>query len=163
MPNRPGRHKDFQYIGFSTYFLTICTENRQRAFDDLEFGRWAIDQLLKHATKREFAVGAYCLMPDHVHLLLRGRSATADLRSLILSWNTRTGYAWRNKTGEQLWQRGYYDHIVRDGENHVAVARYILLNPVKAGLAERPEDYALCGSCEHSIAEILAVADEWHP
>src|SRR5687767_9801221 len=107
MPNRPGRLPGFEYQGFNTYFLTICTHKRVRAFDDREFGRWALGQLLKQAKARNFEVIAYCLMPDHVHLLVRGRSETADLRSLFLSWNTRTAFEWRRRHASALWQSGY--------------------------------------------------------
>jgi hypothetical protein len=69
MPNRPGRLKGFEYVGFVTYFVTICTEKHLRAFDDVDFGRWAVAQLLRQASLRKFEVSAYCLMPDHVHLL----------------------------------------------------------------------------------------------
>ena len=163
MPNRPGRLPGFEYQGFNTYFLTICTHKRVRAFDDREFGRWALGQLLKQAKARNFEVIAYCLMPDHVHLLVRGRSETADLRSLILSWNTRTAFEWRRRHASALWQSGYYDRILRDHEHPYSVARYILMNPVKAGLAMRSEDYPLCGTMELSIDEVLKAADDWMP
>ena len=102
-------------------------------------------------------------MPDHVHLLVRGRSETADLRSLILSWNTRTAFEWRRHHSSPLWQSGYYDHILRDDEHPHRVARYILMNPVKAGLASQPADYPLCGTTELSIDEVLEAADDWLP
>jgi len=63
MPNRPGRLREFAYVGLNAYFLTICTEHRQRAFDDIAFGRWAASQLLQRAAERGFATTAYCLMP----------------------------------------------------------------------------------------------------
>ena len=163
MPNRPGRLPGFQYLGFNSYFLTICTDHRLRAFDDLEFGRWAIDQLLMQARARSFAVIAYCLMPDHVHLLVRGQAVTSDLRSFILSWNTRTAFAWRQRYGGRLWQSGYFDRVLREDDHPYSVARYILMNPVKAGLAPTPADYALCGTCGVSLAEVLAAAEDWLP
>lgn len=163
MPNRPGRLREFQYIGFNTYFLTICTERRHRAFDVQSFGEWAVSQLLLQANARRFAVIAYCLMPDHAHLLLQGQSDAANLRSMILSWNTLTGHQWRQRFGGRLWQTGYYDHVLRDGESHLAVSRYILMNPVRAGLVTNAEDYALSGSSEYEVRDILAAAQDWRP
>ena len=155
MPNRPGRLKGFDYVGYASYFVTICTEGRLRAFDDLGFGHWAISQLLRQATLREFEVSAYCLMPDHVHLLLRGQSESADFRSFIISWNTRTAFAWRQRYQSKLWQKGYYDRVVRDSDDFFGMARYVLLNPVEAGLVKRAEDYALSGTTGYSMREIL--------
>jgi len=155
MPNRPGRLKDFDYVGFASYFVTICTEKHLRAFNDLEFGRWAIAQLLRQADLRGFEVSAYCLMPDHVHLLLRGRSDHADLRSFIISWNTRTAFHWRQQRKSQLWQKGYFDRVLRKSDDFFGIARYILLNPVEVGLVKRAEDYALSGTSGYSMREFL--------
>lgn len=155
MPNRPGRLKGFEYVGFVTYFVTICTESRLRAFDDLEFGRWAIAQLLRQAELRSFEVSAYCLMPDHVHLLLRGRSDAANLRSFIISWNTRTAFRWRQLQEGKLWQKGYFDRVLRKSDDFFGIARYILLNPVEAGLVKCAEDYALSGTTGYTMREIL--------
>jgi putative transposase len=155
MPNRTGRLKDFSYIGRNSYFLTICTEQRLRVFDDLDFGRWAIDQLLKQAQLRKFEVSAYCLMPDHVHLLVRGQSDHADLRSFILSWNTRTAFEWRRRNGSQLWQKGYFDRVLRDGDDFFSIARYVLSNPIEAGLVTKITDYPLCGTTGYSIDQFF--------
>ncbi len=106
---------------------------------------------------------AYSLMPDHVHLVLEGKSAEANLKSLILSWNTMTGYAWRMVNSGRLWQSGYYDHVLREGENVLAVARYVLMNPVRAGLVKDAREYELSGSSEYSIEDILAAAQDWRP
>jgi len=163
MPNRPGRLPEFQYLGLNTYFLTICTDRRHRAFDDIAFGQWAVSQLLQQSVARRFAVVAYCLMPDHAHLLLQGQTDNADLKSMVLSWNTLTGHRWRQRASGRLWQRGYYDHVLRDGEGHLAVARYILMNPVRAGLVASAEDYPLSGSSEYPVREILAAAQDWRP
>jgi len=155
MPNRPGRLKGFEYVGFVTYFVTICTEKHLRAFADVDFGRWAVAQLLRQAGLRNFEVSAYCLMPDHVHLLLRGRSEDADLRSFIISWNTRTAFQWRQQHQSQLWQKGYFDRVLRKSDDFFGIARYILLNPVQAGLVNRAEDYALSGTSGYTMREFL--------
>jgi len=163
MPNRPRRLPEFQYIGLHSYFLTVCTDRRHRAFEDLEFGQWSVSQLLQQAQSRRFAVVAYCLMPDHAHLLLQGQSDDADLKRMVLSWNTLTGHQWRQRAGRRLWQTGYYDHVLRDGESMLGVARYILMNPVRAGLVANAEGYALSGSGEYTVPEILAAAQDWRP
>ena len=155
MPNRPGRLRDFGYTGHSSYFLTICTADRRPVFEDLDFGRWAIAQLLRQAARREFVVAAYCFMPDHVHMLARGRSDAANLQSLVISWNTRTAYQWRQQHGSRLWQEGYFDRVLRKHDEFFSIARYILMNPVEAGLVTRAEDYPLSGTTGYSMNEIL--------
>jgi hypothetical protein len=53
------------------------------------------------------------------------------------------------------WQRYGYDHILRDDEKSIVVARYILNNPIRAGLVKRIEDYPYCGSLEWSLEALL--------
>jgi REP element-mobilizing transposase RayT len=154
-PNRPRRLAGFSYLGKHAYLLTICTRNRTRAFADAGFAISAIQQLLQCAEDREFALLAYCLMPDHVHLVPQGRSASADFRSFVLSWSTQLAFAWRRRNTHRLWQGGYYDHVLRPEEGWVGAARYVLMNPVRAGLVERAQDYPFSGSTEYAVEVIL--------
>lgn len=83
-------------------------------------------------------------MPDHLHWLFQ----LAGTRPLSVSVNTIKSYASRTinqiigRSGP-VWQKGYYDHALRDEENLAAVARYIVANPLRAGLARNVADYPL--------------------
>jgi putative transposase len=89
---------------------------------------------LTTAAEFEFDVLAYCMMPDHAHLLVQGLTASAALRPFVGTIKQRSGYAFGRQTGNRLWQKGYYDRTVRDDEDLLCVARYIEANPVRAGL-----------------------------
>ena len=54
-----------------------------------------------------------------------------------------------------LWQRNYFEHVLRDAEDSVGVAKYILENPVRANLVERPEDYPYLGSMTMDVRDLL--------
>jgi len=75
-------------------------------------------------------------MPDHVHVLVEGLEATSDLAGMLARWKQRTGYEHSRTTGERLWQGGFYDHVLREEEDRLVVVKYILENPVRAGLIE---------------------------
>jgi putative transposase len=152
---RPRRLDDFVYIGRVAYFLTICTHQRHRAFENREFARDAIGKLLRTAEKFGFAVYAYCLMPDHVHLVLLGTRDDSDLKAFVHSWNTQTGYAWRQRHGTKLWQGGYYEHILRSDGSIYFAAQYVVMNPVRAGLADDPRRYEFSGSAECSMEDLM--------
>jgi len=160
-PNRTHRHPTFNYIGLHEYFLTICTHDRQRAFTDSAFAAAAVVQLFRSAAAFHFEIIAYCLMPDHVHLLLQGIREDSDLTSFVQSWNTTMGFRWRRLHSGPLWQTGYYDHVLRAEDTRLGVARYVLLNPVRAGLVERAEDYPFSGSGLYTIDQILEAAEDW--
>jgi REP element-mobilizing transposase RayT len=94
-------------------------------------------------------------MPDHVHLLVEGTSADADAKAFIARAKQYSGFYYRQEHGATLWQRYGYEHTLRDEELTLVVARYILENPVRAGLVQRVEDYPFAGSLVYSLSELL--------
>jgi len=112
---------------------------------------------------RGFAVLAYCLMPDHVHLLLEGVLETANLAEAVRLWKQRTGFNWKQRTAARLWQEGFHDRVLRDSDDAASVVRYILENPVRAGLVSSVTDYPWIGSSRYAIAELLEHAGQWRP
>src|SRR5258705_4201028 len=77
------RLKAFDYSGFNRYFLTICTLNRGRTFVDPDAVADVLAHL-SHTSRSEcFSVPAYCFMPDHVHALLEGERADANLPRFV--------------------------------------------------------------------------------
>jgi putative transposase len=102
-------------------------------------------------------------MPDHVHLLLEGLSDDADLREAVRVWKQKTGYEWKRFARQPLWQTGFHDRVLRDGDDTRAVVRYLLENPVRAGLVKDAADYRWSGSSSYSFAELAAHAGDWSP
>ena len=78
---------------------------------------------------------AYCFMPDHVHLVVEGRSEQADLRRFANIAKQRVAYSLRLAHGVmRVWQEGFHDWILRPEYPTEAAIRYVLENPVRAGL-----------------------------
>jgi REP element-mobilizing transposase RayT len=98
-------------------------------------------------------VYAYCLMPDHVHLLL-GIPFGFSLSHLVGAWKSCCYRLWRDRGYEHsFWQRSYYDHALRREENLRRAAEYILNNPVRADLVGRFEDTRLAARWSSSFEE----------
>ena len=106
----------------------------------------AVNEISRAATSHQFAVMAYCFMPDHLHLLIEATSESSDLVAFADEARQRTAYRYRRRQDQALWQKGYYEHVLRDGEATLAVVRYILANPVRGGLVQEPRDYPFSGS-----------------
>jgi putative transposase len=91
------------------------------------------------------AIGSYLLMPDHVHLFIRMGwqgtlgMAVRSLRSSITRALRREGCS-----GE-IWQDGFFDHLLRQAESYSEKWTYVRMNPVRAGLVARPEDWPYQG------------------
>jgi len=159
MSDRPHRLAIFSYRGMHHYSLTFCCYRRRDVFVNREVVAVALDQILRSAAEWDFVVIAYCFMPDHLHLLVEGSEETADLTAFARDVKQRTGYHWRDKRSGILWQHGYYDRVLRDGEPPLAVARYILENPVRARLVVRPRDYPYSGSHVWTWEQLLEIWD----
>ena len=124
---------NFSYAGLHRYSLTICTSRRQRVFVNREAVDLVLWQLLQSASRSGFAVIAYCFMPDHLHLLVEGTDDHAALNEFARVFKQCSAYHWKSAFGSQLWQRSYFEHVLREGESPVKAARYILANPLRAG------------------------------
>ena len=135
-----------RYRSSEWYFLTFCCESRQKVFLQDARAEWFLTNLRSASSAHAIAVHAYCIMPDHVHLLLRRCDPASDILKFLKSLKQRTGYDYKQETGKQLWQKKSYDRILRDDDSPDAVAWYIWMNPVRRGLCDRPGEYAYSGS-----------------
>jgi len=113
-------------------------------------------QMLRACEKHGFEIIAYTLMPDHVHVLLEGMREDSDFICWLDLWRQLSGFWEKRRSGDQLWQEGYWDYTLRDRDAIPGIASYIVWNPVVAGLVSSPELYPHSGSQRFTIAEIAA-------
>ncbi len=150
---RPPRLASFNYVGPYRYFVTLCTPSKRPVFAGNFDYAAAVEILSRVAGRFGFDVLVYCFMPDHLHLLLEGTENT-DLKEFMRVFKQMTSYHCNNESGA-LWQRSYYDRILRRDEDSVTVARYILNNPVRRGLVEVVMGYPFSGSFVAPLTDIL--------
>ena len=112
-------------------------------------------QFLRAAADERFDILTYCFMPDHVHLLVEGMDERSDGKAFIARSKQYSGYHYKARTGSRLWQRDSFERVLRDGEGALAVSRYILANPVRAGIVARPLDYPYSGSFAWDLRKIM--------
>ena len=112
----------------------------------LLFRDWTEAHALWQRLARVTGVRALVLMPDHVHLLVEATDDGSDGRAFIARSKQYSGFHFRARTTQRLWQRDSFERVLRDTEGSLAVSRYILANPVRAGLVARPFDYPFSGS-----------------
>ena len=153
----PDRLQLDHYRGRFTHFLTACAYQRRNAFTNTELPLAATDQLLRACRKHGFADIAHTFMPDHVHVLVEGLRPDSDFLKWLDLWRQLTGFYERSRTGNYLWQEGYWDYTLRDQESVPGIASYIVWNPVVAGLVATPEEYPFTGSERFSIRALAAI------
>jgi putative transposase len=134
------------YLGPRAHFLTICTGGRAKRFSDPKLVILLIDVLQESCAAHLFQIYAYCFMPDHLHLILVGTNDSSDLSAVIQSFKGKSTAAARKVGITELWQKGFYDHILRSGESLDAAAGYVFMNPVRAGFARQAKEWAGSGS-----------------
>jgi putative transposase len=155
MSDRPHRLPRFSYVGIHQYSLTFCTFQRQHVFLTAAVVAATLDQISHAAREHEFAILAYCFMPDHLHLLVEARSDASDLIAFAHAVKQRTAYEYRRRfENRALWQKGYFEHVVRDDESTRTQAKYVLENPVRSGLITEPLAYPFSGSLVFTREEL---------
>lgn len=146
-PRRPTRAVGFPYVGFYRYSLRFSTYGRRRLFLSSDNVGPALAQIQRTAAGEQFAVLAYCFMPDHVHLVVEGGHESSDLRRFVKVSKQRIAYVFRTQLGTATtWQEGYYERVLRSDEATEVVTQYVLENPVRARLVSRAEEYPYSGA-----------------
>jgi len=100
-------------------------------------------------------------MPDHLHLLAEGTHAQANLLEFIRLFKQRTSFEFRKSSPNRLWEKSYYDYVLRPSDSIEAVACYIWWNPVRKHLCARPKDYPFTGSQTIDWMKLSAVPSDW--
>ena len=157
LPNRKQiRIKNYDYATPGAYFITVCTANREKIFwndvgaDSIRpgnlplssSGKIAEQAVLQIASHYEnIVVDKYCIMPDHIHLILRiesntsGRMVSAPTISTVVGSMKR----WVSKQiGKPIWQKSFYEHGIRNQQDYDEIWTYIDNNPLKYALNRAP-------------------------
>ena len=129
---RKGRHSETGLY----YHIVISIKNRARIFENFNLARKVIHCIKDSDTAALTETLSFVVMPDHIHWLfiLKESSISKCIR--------RVKSQFSRVTGLKVWQEGFYDHGIRSDESLINVARYIVANPLRAGLVESVGEYS---------------------
>jgi REP element-mobilizing transposase RayT len=136
---RVGRYAEVSRI----YLLTTNTFHRIPVFKDFTLGRLVVEQF-RNAQSLGLAHSlAWVVMPDHFHWLIELQEGS--LSELMQKTKSMSTKAVKLSTGRttSLWQRGFHDRALRREDDLLKLARYVVANPLRAGLVEKLGDYPL--------------------
>lgn len=133
---RRGRYSESQRV----YLITSVTDGRQPYFAPLLPARTLVQQLMECEQAGYAVTLAYVVMPDHFHWLMQlgDRGSLSSVVQRVKSCTTRK---LRSAGHVCEWQQGFHDHAVRREEDLKGLARYIVANPLRAGLVKNARDY----------------------
>jgi putative transposase len=142
LPTRKSvRLEAFHYLGQKRDFVTICSYHRKQTFANTDRAARILELLQAESARNSFEVCAYCLMPDHLHFLAEGTDSTNNLRHFVRSFKIKSSRRYSKEAGGRLWQREFYEHILRPADSVEPIAWYIWMNPVRKTLVSRPQEY----------------------
>lgn len=143
------RLPEFDYNSVGAYFITICTKDREQILSRVSVGTTigrpptvtltrygviveeAIQQITDHYP--EALIDHYVIMPNHIHIILRldcedGRAMLVPTISRVIQ--QMKGYV-SKRIGHSIWQRRFYDHVIRNEEDYRSIWEYIDNNPAR--------------------------------
>jgi putative transposase len=127
------------------YFVTFCTHSRRPylACDEVHAAFVAYSE----RAHRDFniAVGRYVIMPDHVHVFVRGSQVFRLGPSVGRLKQALAKAAGLSRAKRQLWEEGFFDRVLRNDESYAQKWNYVRENPVRAGLVKSVEDWPYQG------------------
>ena len=95
--------------------------------------------LIGGQTRGYYELGAWVLMPNHIHLIARPHIELPRMVNLIKRNTAAEANRILNRTGQHFWARDYFDRWVRNRNEEARITKYIEQNPVKAGLCRPPD------------------------
>jgi putative transposase len=122
------------------FFVTTVAWRRIPLFRNPPKAELMMDVLEHYREQKKYELHEFVIMPDHLHLLLTPAPEISLERTMQF---IKGGYSYRlGKTKRGLiWQESFTNHRIRDEQDYARHSEYICLNPVRAGLAGRPEAY----------------------
>ena len=145
---KKNRLENFDYNQNGEYFITICVKNRKRILcdivgDDAHIVPKKYGVIVEKYIRNVPEIEKYVIMPDHVHLIIKiengtmwASSPTNKVANIVRSLKVLT----TKEIGKPIFQRSYYDHIIRNQNDYNEIWEYIENNPKKWMLTQKPQD-----------------------
>ena len=138
------RLKDYDYSSIGYYYITLCTNNRLNILGHIENNTVKLSSLGELAQKewvnltnryKNIVLDEYIIMPNHIHGIIaiehKSNISIGDIICGYKSVTTRKYNKANNCNGTILWQRNYYEHIIRNEKELYKIQQYIIYNPLK--------------------------------
>lgn len=155
-PHRHLRRLDRIWVDSPIYFVTTCTHHRRAVLARPEIAQILIDEWIAARDRHGWAVGRYVIMPDHVHFFCKPEYESKTLSQFMGAWKSWSSRRAHDLPRPQsataattpLWQREFFDQMLRSSESYSEKWNYVFENPVRAGLVTRAEDWPYAGEIE---------------
>jgi REP element-mobilizing transposase RayT len=124
------------------FFVTLCTYERRKVLASDAVHKAFVRVATNAYSDHNIAVGRYVIMRDHLHLFVRGPD---DFQLGRWIGMLKQSLGKEIATGPVIWQRGFFDHLLRTNESYAQKWNYVRDNPVRAGLLANADDWPYSG------------------
>lgn len=125
-----------------TFFVSSVTHERKPIFRMVRFCALLLDLLRHDRALKRYELHEFVFMSNHIHLILTPAPNVSLEKAMQF---VKGGFFFRAKQElkyeEEIWQKGNDDHRIKDAADYAQHVEYIWMNPVRAGLVARPEQY----------------------
>ena len=121
-----------------TFFITSVTAQRRTLFQHTPTADLLLDIFLHYRAQGKYLLHDLVIMPDHFHALISPATEISLERAVQL---IKGGFSFRLKSRFPVWQASFTNHRIRDDGDFERHRDYIRMNPVRAGLVRKAEDY----------------------
>jgi putative transposase len=131
-----------------TFFVTSVTWERRPLFRSERAAKLYLVTMFDYRDRGFFQLYEFVVIPDHIHLMLAPK-ATLALERVMQFIKGGFSHRFGKETGSrmEIWERSFTNHRIRDAFDYEKHRSYIRLNPVRARLVERPQDYPYSSAC----------------
>ena len=136
------------------YFVTTKAFQPANAFQVQGVASIVVGKLLEYRDKGNYLLHEFVVMPNHFHLLLTpGETTSLEKAVQLVKGGSSHEIHKRTENKMEIWQVGFHDWTIRDGEDYRSKVRYIQMNPVQAGLVERSGDWPYGSACGRFVLD----------
>ena len=134
------------------YLITTCTADRRPLLARPDAAEILIDEFRQAGQRRRWSIGRYVIMPDHLHFFCAegGDGEPSTLSRFVGLFKQWTSKRVAGSCGlpQPVWQREFFDHVLRSSESYESKWAYVRDNPVRAGLVARWEEWPYAGEID---------------
>jgi len=153
---KSNRISEYDYSQNGAYFVTICTRDRRKILSNIVGDGFPVpkpygivaEEMIRQIGEKYPAVSIdrYIIMPDHIHILLKidrdlGTGNPSPTLGSVVGWYkyqvTKRVNLLAGTQGERIFQRSFYDHVIRNQQDYDEIWKYIDNNPAKWGIQNR--------------------------
>ncbi len=135
------------WVSNPRYLITVCTHNRRKILADKRIAAVFRQEWEGAWDRHGWAVGSFVIMPDHIHFFCTDGERGTTLSRFVGGWKEWTAKALKRELDIEgaVWQKGFFDHLLRSSESYSEKWDYVRENPVRAGLIASADKWPFQG------------------